>query len=184
MKKVKSLLSLLALSTLLFTACNNGAYDANPNGDLSDIPNPFEFGGASIGGPGYIKGNFNGQEYLFSPATWVDYTTVGRAASGIRRNDDGTLKDEFTLIFNSYPNGGDSVLNVRMTYTIFLNDTTIKEAYTNDFAGMTTGMAFITGFDWYTLMGKFSGILLQEFPGDPNKKFTITQGFFDAGKHP
>lgn len=181
MKKFKSLLSLLALSTLLFAACNNGDYDADPATDLSDTPNPFEHGGASIGGPGYIRAYFNENVMVFSPANWMDVAGMGRGVSGIRKKADGSLGETFSIVFNGTPNGGDSVHNVIISYTIMLNDTTIKEQYTNDFDELPAA-AFITGFDWYKLLGKFGGIMTQNYPGNPDKKIVVSQGYFDVGK--
>lgn len=181
MKKIKSLLSLLALSAVLFTACNNGDYDANPNTDLSDIPNPYEFGGATIGGPGYIKVYLNETEKVFSPANWLEEATMGRAVGGVIRDENGHLKEQLSIMFNGFPNGGDSVQNAVITYTVMLNDSTIKEQYANDFTDLEA-KALITGFDWYVMLGRFGGILEQNYPGDPNKKIVLSQGYFDAGK--
>lgn len=181
MKKIKSLLSLLALSTLLFTACNNGDYDADPNTDNTDTPNPFEYGGASIGGPGYIKAYLNEDEAVFSPANWQEDATLGRAISGIRKNEDGSMKDILFIRFNGFPNTGDSFLSGFISYTIMLNDSTIKEQYTNEFAELPlTGL--VTGFDWYKMLGKFGGFMTRNLPADPEKVIVVSKGFFDVGK--
>lgn len=181
MKKIKSLLSLLSLSALLFTACNNGDYDANPKSDLSDVPNPYEYGGATIGGEGYIKVYFNETEKVFSPARWMEHPEYGRAVGGVIRDENGHLKEEFSIMFNGFPNEGDSVMNAALTYTIMLNDSTIKEQYSSDFSD-PDAKARITGFDWYVMLGRFGGIMEQNYPGDPNKIIAVSQGYFDAGK--
>lgn len=62
--------------TLTFTACNNGAYDANPDTDLSNTGNPLNVPGGAY----YMNCQVDGETYT-GKSNFVATTTFGIAAT-------------------------------------------------------------------------------------------------------
>jgi len=180
MKKIKSLLSLLALSTLFFAACNNGDYDANPTSDMSGFPNPYDYDGGSIGGGGYIKAQFNGKDILFQPAKWNVVT--GRIIKG-DHSENGQFKSGFSLVISAFNGTGVYKEGNQLAYTEMLNDSTVSKIFMNTSAGDSVGVTVI-GDNGHVMTGTFSGIISQVEPGGTTNRIIITNGFFDIPKEP
>lgn len=78
MKKLLLAAAFLFGVTLAFTSCNNGAYDANPNTDLSNTGNPLDVPGGAY----YMTCDVDGENYAGYGA-FFGTTSLGITATSV-----------------------------------------------------------------------------------------------------
>lgn len=121
MKKLILVFTLIAVASVAMYSCNNGAYDARPDSDLSAGLNPFEADSGEVSVYlGTMQATINHKKLIFSPAFY--YTDEDGVTNKIiaRVKDDSIFHRTLRITFPAYdgpkeykvePNTGNPIVN-------------------------------------------------------------------------
>lgn len=188
MKKVFLSALLIAGLGSVFTACNNGDYDAIPEASDATILNPLNPESGVTIPIGYIRANLNGYQADFISGGWTD-TVPGTAIIYATRVDNPTQWQTIAITLTNYNGAG--------TYTLGPDGSggTISHLLINPLDNNYISLGFMTaigagsatvvveGTEDGNLRGKFSGALYQYAPViNTGNEELITEGMFYVRK--
>lgn len=199
MKNVVLASVLMVIASLTIFSCNNGAYDAHPNTDLSSALNPEspDSGGVSVY-LGSLEGRVNSRKQVFTPAFY--YIDEGGTYRFVARIKDDTLFHR-TLRFSianyngvdTYSANADSQ-NPIMTFSMFdsmkrdLQGRRIVKTYTvNTSAGKGFTDILIDGEDGGNIRGRMYGTMYLVSPTQnlqDSVSFELSQFYFKKENYP
>lgn len=183
--------ALIALVTgFTMVSCNNGAYDADPENDYSDMPNPLD----PANSPGNMLGTFtckvNDVVVNFTGAYALDTLGSFYITGGSFLGDDLAKFDVLSMKFREYKGPG--------VYSVSDSTDDINPGYAK-FRGVgdVTDYDFFDGYNCYftvnvteekdkKLRGTFEGVLLKTenmFDPDTTDRMFITEGKFHVKKN-
>lgn len=195
MKKLLLTASVIISATTLFSSCDNGKYDAQPNTDLSNYVNPSNpkggvFTGFDWGGTAPMSCEITGNYWQANDATFqtttinsVDYIEVIGTKFGIPKTafhlyfkaSEMADNKEFSLNWVGDTYGGNYYADVDSVYFAVVD----RPKYTFSSEGHAKeGRAKIISYDGLHIKGLFYMI-----PRNPNGYFiNVQKGFFDITK--
>lgn len=199
MKRILLSFCLVAAAGLMLPACNNGPYDANPDANDDNIPNPLLPGNVSLG---TIRADIDGNTIYFYPAVYSGMAEGGlnmRIISAI--SDYGTADQKIiSLQIGSYHGAGTYVSNehnlitetgILYTVTDATNNNNVKtrhDSYTRieGLGGIT--IEVVSDAD-ERMRGTFSGVLYRQiledngaYVTDVTDSIVISNGVYFASK--
>ncbi len=183
--RAAALLTIVAVSSLAISSCNNGLYDADPTTNNSNVGNPFNQNNGGLAALGTITAKLDGNKINFTSANYLD--TLGSVLisgmngavpnfsqldlnilsySGVKKYEDLNGPDQLNLTYIQLQN---------LAFNFFHSTDGTHSKITID----------VTEEQDNTIKGTFSGILYyNDLTGaeNVNNKIEVTEGSFYVKK--
>ncbi|GEM_PF-1656322 len=188
MKKVFLSALLIAGLGSVFTACNNGDYDANPEASDGTVLNPLNPESGVTIPIGYIRADLNGFQADFIAGGWTD-SVPGTAIIFASRIDNPAQIQSISIVLTNYNGAGTYTLGPdgsggSVTHILYnpLDNNYIGQGFVTSI-GAGSGTVVVEGTEDGNLRGKFSGTLYQFAPViNTSNQEVITNGMFYVRK--
>ncbi len=175
----KFFLSILLLSgvTICFNSCSNGPYNADPNGNVSNLANPIFPTGSVVGTcvcKAPLSADIDGTEWISDSNATFSVATVGGVTVATISGTDTGHKYTVLITVQQYAGAGSFALNLGSLAGAGIVDVSTSTPYSSEVTGGSGTLIIQSDANGYAT-GNFS---YKALTADGSKSHTITGGYF------